>query len=123
MFFEETGTEAEGGSFWDSVVRSFRDQWWVFIITLAIVAGCLLIVNILTRGRFFKVKTIVKIGVHCLSGFVLLFVLNFFGGLFTGGAWALVPHWYSWIIIGIFGAIGVVFLLIASFVWPTVFTA
>lgn len=106
-------------SWWDSVARSFQDQWWVFIITLAIVLGCLLIISIFTKGKIIKVKTIIKIGLHCILGFVLLFVINLFGGIFS---WTIVPKWYSWILIGIFGMLGVIFLIVAYFVWPGIFT-
>lgn len=111
--------EAVETSWWDSVVQTFKDQWWVFIITLAIVLGIMLLISIFTKGRIFKLKTIIKIGLHCIFGFLLLFIINLFGGIFS---WTLVPKWYSWILIGVFGTIGVIFLIVAYFVWPGIFT-
>ena len=78
----------------------------------------MIVVAIATRGKIFGIKTIIKVAINCVIGFVLLFMLNLFGGMFTGGAWSLVPKWYSWIIIGVLGVIGVIFLFITSFVWP-----
>ncbi len=109
-------------SWWDSVVQSFQDQWWVFIITLSIVVGVLLLLSLFSKGKIIKFKTVIKVSIHCVIGFVLLFVINLFGGLFSGGSWAIVPKWYSWILIGIFGTIGVIFMVIAYFAWPGIFT-
>lgn len=115
-----TTPTTENASWWDEVVNSFKEQWWVFAVVLGIVLVVMLIVCIASKGKIFKPKTIIKVAIHCIMGFVLLFVLNFFGALFTSGSWALTPKWYSWIIIGIFGILGVIFLLISSFVWPGV---
>ncbi len=124
MFAEEAADGAgNGGSWWDSVVRSFTNQWWVFIVVLAVVLIVLTLVCILTRGKLLRFRTIIKIAINCVLGFVLLFVINFFGGLFTGGAWSLTPKWYSWIIIGVFGIIGLIFLIISAFAWPGMLVA
>lgn len=112
----------ESPSWWDEVVGSFKEQWWVFVVILGVVLVAMLIVCIATKGKVFRPRTILKVAIHCVLGFVLIFVLNFFGSLFTQGAWILTPKWYSWIIIGIFGILGVIFLFIASFVWPGILT-
>lgn len=116
-------TATETSSWWDGVVNSFKDQWWVFAVVLGIVLVAMLIVCIATKGKVFRPKTIFKVALHCILGFLLLFVINFFGALFTAGSWALAPKWYSWIIIGVFGILGVIFLFISAFAWPGVLVA
>ena len=118
----EAGAES-AGSWWDSVVRSFTNQWWVFVVVLAVVLAVLIVIGILTRGKLISFRMIIKIAINCVLGFVLLFVINFFGGLFTGGAWSLTPKLYSWIIIGVFGILGLVFLIISAFAWPGMLVA
>ena len=113
-----TNGASESGSLIDGVARAFEAQWWVFVVTLGVVLVVMIVVAIATRGKIFGIKTIIKVAINCVIGFVLLFMLNLFGGMFTGGAWSLVPKWYSWIIIGVLGVIGVIFLFITSFVWP-----
>ena len=113
----------ESSSWWDEVVNTFKNQWWVFVITLAVVLVLMLIVSIATKGKVFRLRTIFKVALHCVIGFVLLFVVNFFAGLFTAGSWTLAPRWFSWIIIGVFGVLGVIFLFISAFVWPGVLVA
>ena len=110
----------EASSWIDSVAHAFEEQWWIFVVTLGVVLVVMLIVSIISRGKIFGIKTIFKVAINCIIGFVLLFMFNLFGGMFTGGSWALVPKWYSWIIIGVLGVIGVIFLFISSFVWPGV---
>ena len=113
-------TAESNNSWWDSVMQSFTDQWWVFVVTLGVVLVMMFIVNILTKGRLFKFRTIIKVAINCILGFVVLFAINFVGGLFTGGTWAFTPKWFSWIIIGLFGLLGLIFLIVSCFVWPGV---
>ena len=121
--WSDASEAAEGeSSWWDSVVKSFTDQWWVFVVALAVVVVVMIVIAVLTHGKLFGPVRILKIVLNCILGFVLLLVINIFGGLFTQGGWALTPKWFSWIIIGVFGILGVIFLFIASFAWPGVLT-
>ena len=112
---------AENESSWSETLASmFEDQWWVFLITLAIVVGAMLLIKILTKGRIFKFRTIIKVALNCIIAFVLLFLINTIGSIF---GFALVPKWYSWLLIGLFGILAIIFLFIAYFVWPGTLTA
>ncbi|MBQ7227898.1 MAG: hypothetical protein IJX05_05825 [Clostridia bacterium] len=42
-------TAESNNSWWDSVMQSFTDQWWVFVVTLGVVLVMMFIVNILTK--------------------------------------------------------------------------
>ena len=103
-----------------NISEMFKSQWWIFVIAMSCVVIGLFIIKMLSKGRLFKIRTIIKVVINCALAFVLLFVINFFGGLFTKGAWAFTPKWYSWIIIGVFGIIGLIFLIVSCFVWPDV---
>lgn len=118
---ENTETAAEGESSWSQTIASmFEQQWWVFLITLAVVIGVMLIIKILTKGKVFKFRTIIKVALNCIIAFVLLFIINTIGSLF---GFALIPKWYSWLLIGLFGILAIIFLFIAYFVWPGALTA
>lgn len=111
-----------GGSWWDSTMAAFKNDWWVFFVVLAVVLVVLLVIWIFSHGKVLKLKTIIKIGLNCVLGFFLIFLINTVGGLFTAGAFTLSLKWYSWFFVGIFGLLGVIFLIVAMIVWPGVFT-
>lgn len=118
---ENTETAAEGESSWTQTIAAmFEQQWWVFLITLAVVIGVMLLIKILTKGKVFKFRTIIKVALNCIIAFVLLFIINTIGSLF---GFALIPKWYSWLLIGLFGILAIIFLLVAYFVWPGKLTA
>lgn len=114
----ETATEETSWS--DKLASMFTEQWWVFLVTLAIVLVVMIVIKILTKGRIFKIRTIIKVAINCVIAFVLLFLINTIGSIF---GFALVPIWWSWLLIGIFGVLAVIFLFVAYFVWPGMFTA
>ena len=88
---ENTETAAEGESSWTQTIAAmFEQQWWVFLITLAVVIGVMLLIKILTKGKVFKFRTIIKVALNCIIAFVLLFIINTIGSLF---GFALVPKW------------------------------
>ncbi|HIW03991.1 MAG TPA: hypothetical protein H9692_04630 [Firmicutes bacterium] len=118
---ENTETAAEGESSWTQTIAAmFEQQWWVFLITLAVVIGVMLLIKILTKGKVFKFRTIIKVALNCIIAFVLLFIINTIGSLF---GFALIPKWYSWLFIGLFGILAIIFLFVAYFVWPGKLTA
>lgn len=108
----------EDASWSDRLADMFTDQWWVFLISLGAVIAVMIIVKILTKGKVFKLSTILKVAINCIIAFVLLFMINTIGSIFS---FALVPKWYSWILIGIFGILAVIFLFVSYFVWPGLF--
>lgn len=115
----ETETAAE--TTWaDKLAESFKEQWWVFLVTLIIVLAVMIVIKILSHGKIFKVRTIIKIALNCVVAFVLLFLINAVAALFSV---AVVPKWYSWILIGIFGILGLIFILISMIFWPGLFVA
>ena len=115
----ETETAAE--TTWaDKLAESFKEQWWVFLVTLIIVLVVMIVIKILSHGKIFKVRTIIKIALNCVVAFVLLFLINAVAALFSV---AVVPKWYSWILIGIFGILGLIFILISMIFWPGLFVA
>ncbi len=111
-------------NWFEGIIEAFKEQFLAYIITVAILVVVMIVISIVSKGRFFKPKRIIKITINCLLGFVILFIINTFGGLFTGGAWAFTPKaWYSWVIIGLFGILGIIFLIVSVFVWPGVFVS
>ena len=117
----ETGAEsAEEMSWSDRLATMFSEQWWVFLISLGVVVALMLLVKILTKGKVFKFRTILKVALNCIIAFVLLFLINSVGSIF---GFALVPKWYSWLLIGIFGVLAIIFLFVSYFVWPGLFVA
>ena len=106
---------AENLGWWDGVVASFTNQWWAFVVGLCIVLAVLVVISILSRGKFFKPKRIIKIGFNAVFGFALLFVFNCVASIF--GA-PLAATWYEWLIIGIAGIPGTILCIIFHFIWP-----
>ena len=104
----------------DRIASTFTEQWWVFLITLAAVIVVMIIVKILTKGKVFKIRTMFKVVINCVIAFVPLFLINTVGSIF---GFALVPKWFSWLLIGIFGILAVIFLFVSYFVWPGLFVA
>ena len=106
---------AEELGWWDSIVASFTEQWWFFIVGLGIVLGVLIIICIFSRGKIIKLKRIIKIGFNAVFGFALLFVFNCVASLFGV---PLAATWYEWLIIGIAGIPGTILCIIFHFIWP-----
>lgn len=98
----------------------FTDEWWVFLVTLGIVLLGMIIIKILTKGKVFKIRTILKVAINCVIAFILLFMINTIGSIF---GFVLIPKWYSWLLIGIFGILAVIFLFVSYFVWPGLFVS
>ena len=106
------------------IFESFKAEFYAYLITVAVMVVIMIVIFFVSKGRFFKPLRIIKIVMNCVLGFVILFIINGIGGFFTGGAWAFTPKaWYSWVIIGLFGIIGIVFLIVSIFVWPDVFVS
>lgn len=102
------------------LAESFKEQWWVFIVALIAVIVVMIVIKILTRGKIFKIRTIFKVALNCVIAFVLLFLINAVAAIFSA---AVVPKWYSWILIGVFGVLGLIFILISMIFWPGLFVA
>lgn len=117
MLLEEVAAEstAEAGSWWDNVVASFSEHWWGFIVGLAVILGIMLLISILSRGKFIKFKTVIKVGFNAVFGFVIIFVFNLIAAAF--GA-TFVATWWEWLIIGLAGIPGAIMCIIFSFIWP-----
>ncbi len=114
-------SDAEVNADWAyKLAESFKEQWWVFLVTLFIVIAVMIVIKILSKGKIFKFRTILKIVLNCVIAFVLLFLINAIAALFSA---AIVPKWYSWILIGIFGILGLIFILISMIFWPGLFVA
>ena len=77
------------------------------IILVAVLAVYLLIKLIITPIRWAK-----KILINSLVGFVILFLLNFAGSLF---GLSLGINWFNALVVGFFGAPGVVLLLLLKY--------
>lgn len=107
-----TNTAEELG-WWDSLVAAFFDQWWAFFIGLVAILLVLLLISILSKGKIFKLRRVVKIGINAVLGFVLLFIFNLVASLF--GA-ALEPAWWNWLIIGAFGVPGTILCIVLHFI-------
>lgn len=122
VFFATTSSEtaeaAEEMTWADKLAESFQEQWWVFLITLIIVLAVMIVIKILSHGKIFKIRTMLKIALNCIIAFVLLFLINAVAALFSV---AVVPKWYSWVLIGVFGIFGLVFILISMIFWPGLF--
>ncbi len=114
-------SDAEVNADWAyKLAESFKEQWWVFLVTLFIVIAVMIVIKILSKGKIFKFRTILKIVLNCVIAFVLLFLINAIAALFSA---AIVPKWYSWILIGVFGILGLAFILISMIFWPGLFVA
>lgn len=79
------------------------------IILIAIVAAFLLL-KLLTAPIRFAGKMLI----NALVGFVVLFFLNFAGSLF---GLSLGINWFNALVVGIFGAPGVVLLLLLKYLF------
>ena len=121
VLFDSAVTEPVEGSWWDKTMSAFMKDWWVFVVTLGAVIIGMIIVHFLTKGKIFKFRTIFKVLLNCIISFVLLFIINTMGGVFTAGAFSMTLKWYSWPFIGIFGLLGLIFLIISIFAFPDIF--
>ena len=79
----------------------------IAIIVIAIIA-VFLILKLLTAPIRFAAKMLI----NALVGFVVLFLLNFVGGII---GLSLGINWFNALIVGIFGAPGVVLLLLLKY--------
>ena len=79
----------------------------VAIILIAVIA-VVLILKLLTAPIRFAAKMLI----NALVGFVVLFLLNFVGGIV---GLSLGINWFNALVVGIFGAPGVVLLLLLKY--------
>ena len=79
----------------------------IAIIVIAVIA-VFLILKLLTAPIRFAAKMLI----NALVGFVVLFLLNFVGGIV---GLSLGINWFNALIVGIFGAPGVVLLLLLKY--------
>ena len=79
----------------------------IAIILIAIIA-VVLILKLLTAPIRFAAKMLI----NALVGFVVLFLLNFVGGIV---GLSLGINWFNALVVGIFGAPGVVLLLLLKY--------
>ena len=79
----------------------------IAIIVIAVIA-VLLILKLLTAPIRFAAKMLI----NALVGFVVLFLLNFVGGIV---GLSLGINWFNALVVGIFGAPGVVLLLLLKY--------
>jgi len=59
------------------------------------------------------IKTILKLLIHIVGGFILLFVFNYLGG-FVGLSLGI--NWVTAVIAGVFGVSGVILLLVLKYI-------
>lgn len=109
------GEVAENSGWWDRVVDSFSGQWWTFIIGLVVILAIMLIVSILSKGKFIKLKTVIKVGFNAVFGFLVIFIFNLVASAFDA---AFIATWWEWLIIGLTGIPGAIMCIIFSFIWP-----
>lgn len=79
----------------------------IAIILIAVIA-VVLILKLLTAPIRFAAKMLI----NALVGFVVLFLLNFVGGIV---GLSLGINWFNALVVGIFGAPGVVLLLLLKY--------
>ena len=79
----------------------------IAIIVIAVIA-VFLILKLLTAPIRFAAKMLI----NALVGFVVLFLLNFVGGIV---GLSLGINWFNTLVVGIFGAPGVVLLLLLKY--------
>ena len=79
----------------------------IAIIVIAVIA-VFLILKLLTAPIRFAAKMLI----NALVGFVVLFLLNFVGGIV---GLSLGINWFTALVVGIFGAPGVVLLLLLKY--------
>ena len=79
----------------------------IAIIVIAVIA-VFLILKLLTAPIRFAAKMLI----NALVGFVVLFLLNFVGGIV---GLSLGINWFNALVVGIFGAPGVVLLLLLKY--------
>lgn len=79
----------------------------IAIILIAVIA-VVLILKLLTAPIRFAAKMLI----NALIGFVVLFLLNFVGGIV---GLSLGINWFNALVVGIFGAPGVVLLLLLKY--------
>ena len=79
----------------------------IAIILIAVIA-VVLILKLLTAPIRFAAKMLI----NALLGFVVLFLLNFVGGIV---GLSLGINWFNALVVGIFGAPGVVLLLLLKY--------
>ena len=111
FFFERSSSDK---GYWSLVGAKFKR----LMIPYFILSWAVIVIKILSHGKIFKIRTMLKIALNCIIAFVLLFLINAVAALFSV---AVVPKWYSWILIGVFGIFGLVFILISMIFWPGLF--
>jgi len=79
----------------------------IIVILVAIIAAAVILKLLSSQIRFAG-----KMLINTLAGFVILFLLNFAGNIF---GLSLGINWFNAVIVGIFGAPGVVLLLLIKY--------